>query len=615
MSGGRNAGPDANGEADGPGSREGAAGREAPHGGDAFPPRSLRDYALVADGERGALLGPLGEYVWMCAPRWDSGAVFASLIGGRGGYALAPAGRFVWGGYYEDRSLVWRSRWITRDDGVVECREALAFPGEPHRAVLLRRVLPPERPVALRAVLEPAADFGEHALRGLERDAHGCWQGRAGGLWLRWSGAVGDARPAAGRRLELDLTAEPGRSYDLVLEIADRPLDGAPPDPEQAWRATREAWRSAVPVLDGVLAPRDARHAYAVMRGLTGPAGMVAAATTSLPERAEEGRNYDYRYVWIRDQCYAGQAVAAAGAHPLLDDAVRFVTARLAEDGAGLRPAYTVDGRPIPDQRRLDLPGYPGGFDLVGNQVSGQFQLDAFGECLLLLAAAARHDRLDGDGWRAALAAAEAVEKRWREPDAGIWELAPRHWTHSRLICAAGLRALAGAGVPARQAAHWRALADTVVAAADDDGRHPSGRWQRAPDDPRPDAALLFPALRGALPAGDPRSTATLDAYLAELAEDHFAYRFRHDDRPLAHAEGAFVMCGFAVAMAEHQRGRTGSAYRWFERNRAACGPAGLYAEEYDTAQREMRGNLPQAFVHALMLEASARLAQEGPPG
>ncbi|MFI0720800.1 glycoside hydrolase family 15 protein [Streptomyces sp. NPDC021224] len=91
----------------------------------------------------------------------------------------------------------------------------------------------------------------------------------------------------------------------------------------------------------------------------------------------------------------------------------------------------------------------------------------------------------------------------------------------------------------------------------------------------------------------------------------HFAYRFRHDERPLAEAEGAFVMCGFMVATAEHRRGRTGAAHRWFERHRAACGRAGLYAEEYDVAQREQRGNLPQAFVHALMLEASARLARK----
>lgn len=590
----------------------GAASERAEPPTGTYSPQSLRDYALVADGERGALIGPHGEYVWMCAPRWDSGAVFAGLIGGAGRYVVSPAGRYVWGGYYERGSLIWRSRWIT-EDGVVECREALAFPGDPRRAVVLRRIEAQTAEARLRVLLEPAADFGGQPLREPRRDDAGVWHGRAGGLWLRWSGAA-PAHPREGR-LETTLTVAPGRPYDLVLEISETPFDDPPPDAGRAWRATEAAWRREVPELARTLAPRDARHAYAVMRGLTGATGgMVAAATTSLPERAEEGRNYDYRYVWIRDQCYAGQAVAAAGPLPLLDDAVRFVTARLHQDGPGLAPAYTAEGRAVPDQRRLDLPGYPGGFDLVGNRVRKQFQLDAFGECLLLLAAAARAGRLDEDGRRAAIVAADAVAARRHEPDAGVWELSPRPWTHSRLICAAGLRAIAGAGVAsAGRTARWTALADAIVADTARRGLHPSGRWQRSPQDGGLDAALLLPALRGALPAGDPRTTGTLRAYLDELTDDHFAYRFRHDERPLEQAEGAFVMCGFAVALAEHQQGHTASAYRWFERNRTACGPAGLYSEEYDIAQREMRGNLPQAFVHALMLESAARLARPWP--
>jgi hypothetical protein len=579
--------------------------------GEPFPPQSLRDYAFVADGERGALVGPHGEYAWMCAPRWDSGAVFAQLIGGAGVYALAPTVPYVSGGYYEPGSLIRRSRWVTRD-AIVECREALAFPGDPHRAVVLRSVTVQGGDTPVHAVLEPVADFGRDRMRELRRDERGVWHARAGGLHLRWAGAP-DARRHRGR-LELDFTARPAGALDLVLEISERPFDGPPVDAEGAWKATRAAWDRQVPALDGTLATRDARHSYAVMRGLTGSAGgMVAAATTSLPERAEAGRNYDYRYVWIRDQCYAGQAAAAAGPLPLLDDSVRFVTARLLEDGTGLTPAYTVDGRVIPDQRRLDLPGYPGGYDLVGNQVNHQFQLDAFGECLLLLASAARHGRLDEDGRRAALVAAEAVDKRWREPDSGIWELEPKAWTHSRLICAAGLRAIARTGVPAGQASTWNALADTIIADTDRHGLHRSGRWRRAADDDGLDAALLLAPLRGAVPADDPRTVETLRAYTAELTDDHFAYRFRHDQRPLAQAEGAFVLCGFLMALAEHQQGRTASACRWFERNRAACGPAAVYSEEYDIAQREMRGNLPQAFVHALMLESAARLTSPWP--
>lgn len=578
---------------------------------DCFPPQPLRQYALLADGERGVLVGPRGDFAWMCAPRWDCDAVFSTLIGGRGVYAVTPVGRYVWGGYYEEGSLIWRSRWVT-DVGLVECREALAFPGDPHRAVVLRRVMALENHARLTVVLQPGAGFGRHPLSGLARHDDGIWTGRTGDLRVRWSGGA-QARPVAagGQRLVMDLTVEAGTHHDLVLEISDQALDGDPPDGSAYWSATHRAWRQQVPGLEHTVGRADARRAYTVLRGLTGSAGgMVAAATTSLPERAEEGRNYDYRYVWIRDQCYAGQAVAAAGDDRLLDDAARFVTARLHDDGPALAPAYTVDGRTVPDQRRLDLPGYPGGFDLVGNRVNKQFQLDAFGEALLLLAAAARRDRLDTDGWQAAEIAAAAIARRWHQPDAGVWELSPRLWAHSRLTCAAGLRAMAEAGAPPARAGHWSLLADRLVADTAARSLHPSGRWQRSPEDPGSDGALLLPPIRGALPADDPRTVATLRAYTAELTEDHFAYRFRHDERPLEQAEGAFLLCGFITALAEHQQGREVDAYRWFERNRAACGPAALYSEEYDVSQRQMRGNLPQAFVHALMLECAARLGE-----
>ncbi len=333
---------------------------------------------------------------------------------------------------------------------------------------------------------------------------------------------------------------------------------------------------------------------------------MVAAATTSLPERARTGRSFDYRYVWIRDQCYAGQAVARAGAHGLLDEAVRFVGDRLRADGDQMKPAYTVDGGDVPRERALDLPGYPGGTDIVGNWVRGQFQLDAFGESLLLFAAAARAGRLDGDGWRAAEIAAKAIAGRWREADAGIWELEPAEWTHGRLICAAGLRAMSELSGAEELATGWMALADGMVADCSTRCVHPSGRWQRGPHDPRVDASLLLPAVRGAIPADDPRTLATLRTVDADLTRDGYAYRYRPDSRPLGEAEGAFLICGFWMALALAQQGDYVGAARWFERSRAAGGPPGLLSEEFDVDQRQLRGNLPQAFVHALLLECSA---------
>ncbi len=577
-----------------------------------FPPHVLREYALLADGERGALVGPRGEIAWMCAPRWDSDAVFSTLIGGRGNYAVSPIGRFVWGGYYEGSTLIWRSRWIT-DDGIVECREALAFPGDPECAVVLRRITAVEGAARIKLLLEPRAAFGRRGMTSLSC-SDGIWTAKVGDLYLRWLGGetaqpgqFGHGRESLAARLRL----REGEAHDLVLEIATKPLDGDPIQAGKAWDATEHTWQSAVPELPNNIARTDARHSYAVLRGLTSRGGgMVAAPTTSLPERARQGRNYDYRYVWIRDQCLAGQAAAASEAFPLVDDAVRFVASRLLDDGRKLRPAYTTAGDDVPDERELSLPGYPGGRDIAGNHVNRQFQLDVFGEALLLFAAAAQADRLDADGWRAAEIAADAVAARWGEPDAGIWELDPSPWTESRLICGAGLRAISAVGAPAAKTRDWLGLADSIVAETSATSIHPTGRWQRAPDDERVDAALLLPIIRGGVRVDDPRTLATIDALLDDLASENYLYRFRHEAGLLGDAEGAFLLCGFAMALALHQQGRDVEATRWFERNRAACGPPGLYSEEYDVGQRQLRGNLPQAFVHAVMLECTARLAR-----
>jgi alpha,alpha-trehalase len=581
----------------------------------AFRPHVLREYALLADGERGALIGPHGDLVWMCAPHWDSDGVFSQLIGGAGVYSVTPAdARHVWGGYYEQGSLIWHSRWIT-EEGPIECREALAFPGEPGRVVLLRRITAPAMTAHLRVLLSPQAGFGR-AGTGEMTKRKGVWTGRTGPLRWRWTGGA-DARPhpladGTGDLLALDVTVPPGGHHDLVLELSEGELPEQADDPETAWQATEAAWRRARSGVDVSIAERDSRHAYAVLRGLTSSGGgMVAAGTMSLPERAGSGGNYDYRYAWIRDQSYAGIAAARVGATDLLDDAVGFVTARLLADGPQLRPAYTVTGGPVPSEQTLDLAGYPGGTDKLGNWVNQQFQLDAFGEALQLLSTAARLDRLDADGWRALNAAVAAIGERWQDREAGIWELDDRHWTHSRLSCVAGLRQ--AAALPAAEVTAWTQLADLLLAETAKGGLHPDGHWQRCPVDPLPDASLLLPPVRGALPADDPRTVATVRAVREELAREHYVYRFRHDDRDLGDAEGAFLLCGFMMALAEHQQGRRLSAMRYFERNRAACGPAGLFSEEYDIGQRQLRGNLPQAFVHALLLECAGTLTDDPP--
>ncbi|MCM3920715.1 glycoside hydrolase family 15 protein, partial [Frankia sp. AiPs1] len=421
-----------------------------------FPPHVLRDYAFLGDGERGAIVGPDGDLAWMCAPSWDSDAVFAALIGGGGSYAVTPVGRYSWGGYYDDRSLIWNGRWVTTD-GIVECRDALALPADPHTAVILRRIRVLSGSAQIRVVLDVRAGYGLADMDGLSFGGEGAgragavWTGRSGALRWRWSGAVQATRAGAGP-LVLTLKLAAGEQHDLLLEISDRPLDhpsdrssDRPSDRpgdrlsggeaaggvDGRWRATETGWHDAVgPPDSGVLAVRDAGQALAVLTGLTsGAGGMAAAATMSLPERARAGRNYDYRYAWIRDQCYAGRAVAAHGQFRLLDTSVGFVAQRLLADGPAMRPAYTVRGGPVPDERTLShLAGYPGGADRAGNRANDQFQLDAFGEALDLFAVAARHGRLDAESWRAAEAAVDAIRRRGGEPDAGIWEIDSERW-------------------------------------------------------------------------------------------------------------------------------------------------------------------------------------------
>jgi hypothetical protein len=572
-------------------------------------PFALRDYAFLADGQRGILVGPHGDMVWMCFPEWSSPSVFTALLGGEGCYQVAPTDeRFVWGGYYDEGGLIWNDRWVTTTS-VIECREALAFPGDRSRAVIMRRVKAVEGRADVTVRLDVRADFGRRRMQDI-RQADGAWLGRSGATYLRWEPGPG-AQALRGGGLCLRLELAPGEHRDLLLGLSTEPTTREIGPPDQLWQATKAHWAQSVPSMSGLPGQRDATHAYAVMRGMTtGAGGLVAAATTSLPERAEAGRNYDYRYAWIRDQCLAGEAVAALGrGQGLLDAWVHFVTERLRADGPELKPAYRTDGGPVPDDQELShLPGYPGADVRTGNPVNRQFQLDAVGEALLLLAAAARQDRLDGSHWKAAEIAVDVIARRWEEPDSGIWELAPRWWTHSRLICVAGLHRIS-VDATAAQAREWTALADTIAAETARTCVHPSGRWQRATDDERVDAALLLPPVRGGTSVDDPRTIATLASVEQELCRDGYVYRFRHDERPLHEAEGAFSLCGFALCLAHLQQGDRQRAVSLFERTRASCGPPGLLTEELDVGERQLRGNIPQAFVHAALLECAVRLA------
>src|SRR5258706_929092 len=354
-------------------------------------PCVLREYAFIADGEPGALIGPAGTIAWMCAPRWASPAVIAALLGGAGRYSVAPADSWhVWGGYYEGGSLIWCSRWV--GDSVTECREALALPAGRHRCVILRRIQAADGPARENVVLDVWAVYGRDAMRSLKLAA-GSWTGRDGQIRFSWSGAS-TARPDSDGVLAMTLDLSAGEHHDLVLELSDRPFDQDAPEPDAAWQATQEAWSSAVPGCDDLPAARDARHAYAPARPDRRPRrhgrGSHDLATRAAGRPAKlrlQGRLDTRPVLHPHRRCRAWP-------HSLLSGALRSLTEWVLEAGPELAPACTATGQPMPAERKLQLRGYPGGTAVAGNRVLRQFHLDCLSEIFQVMAAAAPHDML-----------------------------------------------------------------------------------------------------------------------------------------------------------------------------------------------------------------------------
>ena len=505
-------------------------------------PHVLREYALLADGERGALVGPHGDFAWLCFPRWDSRRRLLRADRRHRRLRGHPAGRFVWGGYYEPGSLIWRSRWVT-GDAIIECREALALPAR-------RR---PRRDPAPR---DRSARHA-HASTSSSTRAPGSATTRSPG-WPRaedgrWTGRTGDVHVALERRRPTPARTRrpPRQALTLDLELAR----GRPPRlrararPEQdahraaAGRRARLAGRprrrgaSASPSSATRSPPRDARHAYAVLRGLTSAGGGDGRRRHHLAARARRARPQ------LRLPLRRGSATSATPARPSPRPAPthssttrsRFVGDRLLDRRRHLAPAYTIDGDAVPDQRDLELPGYPGGTD--DRRQLGQRAVPARRVRRGAAAVrrrrpprpprhrrlARRRDRREGD--RAALAP---------NPTPASGRSTPTTGRTAASSCAAGLRAISRRA-PGRRAGRPTGSRSPTASSPTPPQRalHPSGRWQRSPDDPRLDAALLLAAIRGAIPADDPRTLATLHAVAAELTQDGYCYRYRPDERPL----------------------------------------------------------------------------------
>ena len=572
----------------------------------------LSRYGLLGDCRTAALVSDRGSVDWLCAPDFDSPAVFARLLdAGRGGYfSIHPAAGSKTRAAYLQGSAVLETTSLT-DTGVAtltdfmplaegEADERFALPRSRRQLVRIAQCV--EGTVELVVEYRPRPDYGRRTGedRVFRRVLH------------------------AGQRFALLLELHP---HALLREAADDEACSALEETLAFWRRWHEGCRYRGPHREAVL--RSAATLKLLTHAPTG--AMVAAPTTSLPEEIGGVRNWDYRYTWIRDAAFGFHTMFHAG-HP--EDARRFMrwtcdTALRCEPGT-LQIMYGLRGeRELPERTLDHLEGYRGSRPVrVGNQASTQFQLDVYGELLdafeMFRACSdlpAAHIR---ELWPAFAGQVDAVSRRWREPDSGIWEFRspPQHFVYSKVMAWValdrGIRAAEASGLPA-DLPGWRreraAVREEVLAKGYD---AQLGAFVQSYGAKRSDAANLLLPIVGFIDAGDPRMLSTIDFVSRRLMEDGMVYRYRDTDDGLPSGEAAFAACTFWLVENLAQAGRRDEAAALFERMLARATPLGLYAEEIEPRSGTHLGNFPQALTHLALANAAITLAKtsaDGSPG
>ncbi len=577
----------------------------------------IEDYALLGDLHTAALVSTAGSVDWLCLPRFDSPAAFAALLHTReaGHWTLAPAGGSTCTGRrYADNTLVLQTDWVTADGAarVIDFMPPRA--GTPH---LIRIAAGLSGQVAMRSVLRLRFDYG-HVVP-WTRHHGGRLDAIAGPDQVRLLAAV----PLCGddRGTDADFTVREGDRVSFVMSWAPSYQPEMPqPDPEQALSATEEFWTGwsahgayrTGPYNDAV--DRSLITLKALTYEPTG--GIVAAATTSLPEELGGVRNWDYRYCWLRDATYTLQALLAAGYRREAGAWRDWLLRAIAGQPEALQILYSLDGsRRLPEADLPWLSGYEGSRPVrTGNAASGQLQLDVWGETLdaLFLARQAGLPA-DRDAWSLQVALMNHLESAWREPDNGLWEVRGdrQHFTHSKVMAWVAAdrmaRSVRTRGLPG-PAARWEQLRDQihhdVITQAYDADRN---TFTQAYGSTALDASLLLIPRVGFLPATDPRVLGTIAAVRRELGEGDLVRRYQtaETDDGVKGSEGLFIACSFWLVDALHASGQERDATDLFERLLLLRNDVGLLSEEWDPAARRQLGNTPQAFSHfALVISA-----------
>jgi GH15 family glucan-1,4-alpha-glucosidase len=595
---------------------------------------AIADHGLVGDLQTAALIGTDGSVDWFCCPRFDSPSVFGALLDpGAGHFRIRPetSGYRTRQMYLPDTAVL-----ITRflsEAGIGELIDFMPPTGheatDTHRLIRMLRCVRGEMSFAID--LAPRFNYGR-APHVLERTEHGAvFDSAALKLTLHPVREPDDPR----RLLEVGATDGDGHALirlaagdvrGMVLESA---ADGPPreirvAECERLLEETMSFWHSWVARSSYTGRWRETVHRSAITLKLMTYAptgGLIAAPTTSLPEQVGGERNWDYRYTWVRDASLAVSALLRLG---FLAESVGFAlwlrdrVAERTDDSDRLKIMYRVDGSTDLKEESLEgWAGYRGSQPVrIGNDASGQLQLDIYGEAMDSLFLADRGGLPIGDrGWREIRGMLDWLTTHWDQPDEGIWETrgGRKQFTYGRLMSWVafdrGIRLAASYGRPA-DLGRWTAARDEIYEQILERGW--SSRRQAFVqhfDDEVLDSALLRMPAVGFLTPYDPLWTSTLRAMEDELVADSLVHRYDAAASPdgLAGSEGTFSLCSFLYVDALARSGRLDVARMAFEKMLTYASPLGLYSEEID-ATGEQIGNYPQAFTHLALIEAAVTL-------
>lgn len=583
-------------------------------------PLPISDYAMIGDCESAALVGRDGSVDWLCWPRFDSDACFAALLGTpeHGRWYVAPSeGGARISRRYRPGTLILETDFETAS-GAVRVIDFMPMRARSHHSDLVRIVVGLRGRVAMRMDMRIRFDYGRIVPWVARTGEDNFLRAIAGPHAIVLRTPV--AHHGEDRATVADFTVEAGDRVPFVLAYGASHLEPPPIfDPEVALAESEDFWRTWSgrcnyhgPWREAVL--RSLITVKALTYRPTG--GIVAAPTTSLPEKIGGSRNWDYRFCWLRDASFTIISLINAGYRLEAEAWGDWLLRAVAGAPSQVQPLYGVAGEPRLDEVDISwLPGYRGSRPIrIGNAAYSQLQLDVFGSVMDTLAEAHRAGltlREASSGLQVALM--EQLESVWREPDHGIWEVRAgrRHFVHAKLMTWVAFdRAVTsaerfGLNGPVER---WRRLRDEVRADILAHGWNPErGAFVQSYGSGVLDAALLLMPIVGFLPPRDPRVLATTAAIERELMRDGLVLRYAPEetDDGLVGDEGAFLACSFWLVDNMILQGRRDEAQAMCERLLSLRNDVGLLAEEYDWRAGEQVGNFPQAFSHFALIDTA----------